>query len=69
MNAADVVVVALLFAIVGVAVVGGYAKIHANSACLSHGYADVKGSILIGFYCIKRVDQTDVVVPLESLRK
>lgn len=49
-------------------VVLGVANMNTRSACLQHGYPIAK---VIPFpyakYCIKRVDQTDVVVPLESL--
>lgn len=35
--------------------------------CFRNGYADVRASIINGNYCVKRVDQTDVVVPLKEV--
>ena len=37
--------------------------------CLSHGYPQHVAYIGGGGYCIKRVDQTDVVVPIEKVTK
>ncbi len=37
--------------------------------CLSHGYPEAVVYKNGSGYCIKRVDQTDVVTPFESLRK
>ncbi len=41
----------------------------AERACLRHGFPEVKltWAGLGESFCVKRVDQTDVVVPLESL--
>ncbi|KKB61534.1 hypothetical protein WM40_22605 [Robbsia andropogonis] len=42
---------------------------HAKSVCMSNAYARVEsaGFFWPKFYCVKRVDQTDVVVPVSSL--
>lgn len=46
---------------------GGYVA-DGRSKCLLHGYPIGRVSIYpIARYCVKRIDQTDVVVPLESL--
>lgn len=35
-------------------------------ACLQAGYPGAQVSFALERYCVKRVDQTDIVVPLES---
>lgn len=40
-----------------------------QSECLSHGYKESKVDMFFNPYCIKRVDQTDVVLPLDDIRK
>lgn len=54
------VVVVLIGAIVGVSVL----RFQYRRTCLSHGYPQWQAG-----YCIKRVNQTDVVVPMDSLRE
>lgn len=57
----------LCFALVVVAVVWGlgYALVVDNK-CVSHGFPQ-STLTLSGFYCIKRQDQTDLVVRADSL--
>lgn len=38
-----------------------------KQVCLSNGYPDFQVTWNIEQYCIKRVDQTDVVIPLKVL--
>ncbi len=57
----------VLMVIIGV--VGGAKHEAAEQQCLEKGYREAR-TMLAGFgkaYCMKRVDQTDVVVPLDSL--
>lgn len=42
-------------------------EMHVSDVCFRHGYSDVRASIVNGNYCVKRVDQTDVVVPLKQV--
>jgi hypothetical protein len=44
-------------------------KMSADSKCLAAGYTSSKVSWKLDAYCIKRVDQTDVVVPLGEAGK
>lgn len=41
----------------------------AGSICLAAGYPEVKGNIFIGFFCVKRIDQMDVVLPIGKVLK
>jgi len=41
----------------------------ASSDCLDAGYPSAKIDYRFETYCIKRVDQTDVVVPLRDVKK
>lgn len=43
------------------------AKMSASAECLAAGYPRAKINYTLTRYCIKRVDQTDVVVPLADL--
>ncbi len=46
-----------------------YKRLDANSACLQGGYPESKMDWQLKTYCVKRQDQTDVVVPLAEVRK
>lgn len=59
------VVALLVVVLVAVICAAGSAK----SACLEAGYPGAKIDYKWNRYCIKRVEQTDVVVPLELVRK
>lgn len=41
----------------------------AESDCLAFGYPHVNVSMNMTAYCTKRIDQTDVVVPLAKLKE
>jgi hypothetical protein len=52
--------------VVVVAIVAGGARVLTISACLHAGYPDGKVTWNLERFCVKRVDQTDVVVPLDE---
>lgn len=61
-----IVVVVLLIA---GTVVPGYIRWRTDRTCLEHGYPSSRVMWPdAARYCIKRVDQTDVVIPLDSVR-
>lgn len=37
--------------------------------CLRHGYTSHSITILGYAYCVKRVDQTDIVIPIEEIKE
>lgn len=41
----------------------------ARSLCLEHGYPDMRASMTFDAYCIRIVNQTQVLVRLEDIRK
>jgi len=55
-------IVVCLLVMLGVAAV-------TQSACLSHGYPHGAVTVTFERYCSKRIDQTDVVVPLSEVRR
>jgi hypothetical protein len=61
-----VLVVALL--IVGMLIVGGFA-IYGGAKCKELGYREASLGFPVTIYCVKRVEQTDVVLPLKELIK
>jgi hypothetical protein len=44
------------------------ADVRADAACLRAGYPSARIDWSLNAYCVKRVDQTDVVVPLSTVR-
>lgn len=44
-------------------------ELHVKDACFRAGYASFRASIINDNYCVKRVNQTDVVVPLKIVEK
>jgi hypothetical protein len=54
-----------------VVVFGSYGcrSYNATSTCLAAGYPEAKVLMLGGSYCVKRVEQTDVVVPLSEVKR
>lgn len=59
------VVMAILVLIGG----GSFMEWKASRACLAHGYPSSTGGAWVPAYCIKRINQTDSVVPLKELEK
>lgn len=56
-----------LFIAAGLA--GFVVAVRADAICLAHGYPKTQIDFRGNAYCIKRVDQTDVVVPLKEIAK
>lgn len=46
----------------------GFRQTQTERFCLSHGYARADWRWIGPDYCITRTDQTDVVVPVESVK-
>lgn len=44
-----------------------YGELHTKNICISHGYPGSQYNIASGGYCIKRVNNTDVVVRADLL--
>lgn len=57
-------VAGLLF--IGALGIYGISQARTASACLASGYPTAAVSYTFDRYCIKRVDQTDVVVPFDK---
>lgn len=65
-----IIIVAAVFGLIFAwLVVMGIASANLAARCMALGYPN--SSITTGFnrYCIKRVDQTDVVAPIEKLER
>jgi len=56
-------------AIVAFSIGAIYKRMEAHSACLQEGYPESKMDWQLKTYCVKRQDQTDIVVPLAEVRK
>lgn len=56
-------VVAILLAIIAVSI---GMKVPGNAACLKAGYPTYTFDFKLNGYCVKRLDQTDVVVPIDE---
>lgn len=39
-----------------------------RGTCLRHGFVDITGSPIGGYYCTKKVGGTDIVVPMADLK-
>lgn len=63
----NTILATLLLILIAVAIWGGM-TLKAQSDCLGAGYKEGKVDFTLTAYCIKRVDQTDIVVPLEDLQ-
>lgn len=44
------------------------ARVRGDRTCLAAGYPTTAGSWLTGWYCVKRLNQTDGGVPIEAVR-
>ena len=60
---------AAIVILVTVILVFGVASANARKQCLAAGWPKAEVDYMLNTYCIKRVDQTDVVVPLKELRE
>jgi hypothetical protein len=61
------VVVAALTAFVSWAFIAMFYEMHVTSRCFEAGYAGGRVSVTLDAYCYKRVNGTDVVVPLSGV--
>jgi hypothetical protein len=64
----DWIQITFIFIFLAIAGIAGCQRITANRACLKAGYPEAKIDFTFNQYCIKRVDQTDVVVPLKEIK-
>jgi hypothetical protein len=67
-RAKDAVVYAVLLLIAASIVVTVVVEVRGcriERACLAAGYPSHRASLVKGDYCVKRVDQSDVVVPFD----
>lgn len=64
-----VLVLSLVISLLIMAAVGAQSMVTTmdNSICLAHGYREAKITMDFKGYCIKTVNQTDVVVPIGEL--
>jgi len=53
--------------LIAICVLGGQ-LLYTKSKCLKAGYPSTTIDVFLNFYCIKRQDQTDVVVPAKELK-
>lgn len=60
---------AAVFIVLTWLLLGFAAKFTANTKCLRFGYSSSKIDATFDSYCIKRVNQTDVVIPLSELKE
>jgi hypothetical protein len=59
---------ALAVLVVGWSVVMVGVVMATERACLKAGYREAHVDFTLNRYCVKRVEQTDVVIPLEQVR-
>jgi hypothetical protein len=64
----EVVIVATALAIVVLVVALAVFHARIDAQCLRAGYPGSTYDYALNAYCVKRVDQTDVVVPLSEVR-
>ena len=65
-----VIVGSILFVLfIGLGILFAVVWFHANIKCLEAGFRDTRIDFLLNAYCIKRVDQTDIVVPVKEAVK
>ena len=67
MRKEDLILMTLTIMSVLVIVVIFVTQAYVTKACLERGYREGKFDFTFTMYCVKRVDQTDVVTPLEEL--
>jgi hypothetical protein len=69
MDSVEYVIAAVTVAILVVIGVWVTQGAQANEACLAAGWPRATLDYRLNAYCIKRVDQTDVVLPLEKVQR
>lgn len=62
------VIAAAIAVIVATLLTLGFVSASASKQCLAAGWPAAKVDYSLNQYCVKRVDQTDVVVPLEQIK-
>jgi len=67
-EATEVFYLFLCLLIIAFAVFAGYERTVTKNACLRAGYPEAWVTPSLDKYCIKRVDQSDVVTPLEQIK-
>jgi hypothetical protein len=65
----DVLVAVFCVTLVSAVAIFGYVRLSAQTECLAAGYPGSALSLYLEVYCIKRVDQTDVVIPLSEVSR
>ena len=68
MTKIEVTLLIIIFAIIGAIVAFPITELTTHAACLRHGYPNSQVSLTFIRYCIKRVNQTDTVVRLSTLK-
>lgn len=64
----ELAIINALIVVIGFLIISMIITLKAESDCLKAGYSKTK-VVLITAYCIKRADQTDVVVPLSAIKE
>lgn len=67
MNWIEGLIIFVIVLLVGATTVTIVTQTRLQKQCLELGYKEVSFDYTLEGYCIKRVDQTDVVVPLKDL--
>jgi hypothetical protein len=65
----EVAIVAAVVVLIVPLVVLGVVTARTEAACLRAGYPSATVDVFLNRYCVKRVDQTDVVVPLSDVAR
>lgn len=65
----EVLIALVVVCILVLVFAGSFQEWRAGRACLKYGYPQSSGGSWVPAYCIKRVNQTDTVVPLKELEK
>lgn len=64
----DLTMPALYILIIAVTLIWGGLQLYAENICNQSGYPNAKVTWTLSLYCVKRVDQTDTVVPLAEVK-
>lgn len=66
--AVTVLVLVFLVALAGYAVAQGVMRYNANTTCLDHGYPRIREQFPFKFYCVRRLNLSDEVVPVKAFK-
>jgi hypothetical protein len=64
-----ILIVAITLVFIGLTLPFIVVQARTEAACLRAGYPGASVDVFLNQYCVKRVDQTDVVVPLEDVKR